>query len=206
LSAEPSLLSSFASIFPDFFRFLPVHFPAVLVVLDKGSNHRDETSGDTWTMGKKQEPGRQADGVYFRNIGAEPDGRGGFKVHKFRFGRDRGEARLRALQLERCWDAIVRSTPPGKRAVWDETTLQIGQAIAHGEDVVRFTPPPLTHFDNGESIPEWLLPAIPMTRIRQLRHQGYTLRKIGEIWGLPPETARRYCKGVPAGNQEKTES
>jgi hypothetical protein len=41
--------------------------------------------------------------------------------------------------------------------------------------------------------------------IQALRAQGYKLRKVGEIVGVPPETARRYCKGLSvgkAGNEE----
>jgi len=42
-------------------------------------------------------------------------------------------------------------------------------------------------------------------RMQALRAQGYKLRKIGEVVGVPPETARRYCKGLSvgkAGNEE----
>ena len=71
------------------------------------------------------------------NIGSEPAGKGGFKPHKFRPGRDPSDARIRAIQLERCWEAVARRTGSGERALRDDLTLQIGQGLARGEPVVR---------------------------------------------------------------------
>ena len=43
-------------------------------------------------------------------------------------------------------------------------------------------------------------------RIQALRAAGYKLRKIGELLGIPAETARRYCKGLPTGKEDNGET
>ncbi len=118
-------------------------------------------------MGRKEEPTRDARGMYRRDIGWKPDDKGGYAQHRFYLGRDRGEALLRCLQLERAWQAVERRWERDRRAgrpVWDDLTLQIAQAVARGEAVVRLAPPrrPLS-LDDYLSELHGLAPADPAT-------------------------------------------
>src|SRR4051794_17371213 len=59
-------------------------------------------------MAKKDEPTRDARGMYRRDIGWKPDGKGGYTQHRFYLGRDRDDALLRSLQLERVWVGVEK--------------------------------------------------------------------------------------------------
>ena len=133
-------------------------------------------------MAHKNQPGCERSGVYFRNLGHEADGQGGTRPHKFRLGRDRSQAMIRYLQLERVWDGVerrwqrigrLREVTGGTvvdhdgaavgvdsrwvgtdRPLWDGLTMQIALAVARGESVVRLVPPPHCQMD-AEQLAAW---------------------------------------------------
>ena len=92
-------------------------------------------------MGKKTEPTRKPDGRYLRDIGWKPKAGGGVEQHRFYLGRDRADAMLRSLQLEKVWDGVERRWErlgrPTERPLWDDITMQIAQAVARGEPVAK---------------------------------------------------------------------
>ncbi len=85
------------------------------------------------------------DGIYYRELGwkrgKEP---GKFRQHKFYLGGDHTEAQVRYLRLDQVWAATekrwVQEGESG-RPLWDETTLQIAQAVSRGEPVCRLDIP-----------------------------------------------------------------
>ncbi len=67
-------------------------------------------------------------------------------THTFYLGRDESSAKLANLLLEKLWVQIEsrwKETKQGKRPFWDKYTLQIGQAIAHGQNEVALDCPPI---------------------------------------------------------------
>lgn len=99
-------------------------------------------------MGRNGDVTRMPDGRYRRDIGWKPNSRGGYMQHRFYLGRDRSEALVRNIQLDRTWDATERrwqrwreqTHHAGERPVWDATTLLIAQAVARGEAIVQVVP------------------------------------------------------------------
>jgi hypothetical protein len=82
-------------------------------------------------------------GNYVRNLGwkGEP---GAYKQHRFYLGTNRAEAVVRAARLAQVWAAVEtrwQREPETPRPVWDEVTLQIGQAVSRGEPVCRLDLP-----------------------------------------------------------------
>ncbi|MBA4066513.1 MAG: hypothetical protein C0501_22970 [Isosphaera sp.] len=85
------------------------------------------------------------DGLYSRELGWKPAKEPGkLRQHKFYLGGDRTEAQLRYLRLDQVWAAAekrwVRDGEPG-RPLWDETTLQIAQAVSRGQSACRLDVP-----------------------------------------------------------------
>ena len=54
------------------------------------------------------DPTRGSNGLYRRDIGWKPNGKGGYSQHRFYLGRDRADAIIRGIQLERCWEGVER--------------------------------------------------------------------------------------------------
>lgn len=76
--------------------------------------------------------------------------------HRYDMGRDKAYALIRGLGLERAWsgverlrqakgteheERIGRQFAQSPKAVWDETTMAIAQAVARGGRVVHLPPP-----------------------------------------------------------------
>jgi hypothetical protein len=137
-------------------------------------------------MARKDEPTRDARGMYRRDIGYKSDGKGRYSQHRFYLGRNRDEALLRSLQLEKVWKCVetrweregqpregrprvcwgleggrlrvegrrlTRPMPTTPRVVWDDVSLQIAQAVARGEAMVRLTLPPVFYVADDHENP-----------------------------------------------------
>src|SRR4051794_19462535 len=97
-------------------------------------------------MAHKEALGQDAEGRYRRYIGWKY-GNNKMVQHLFRLGKDRGEAEKRNMRLEALWryveqrwrDLRERLLTNDPIPVWDEITLQMGQAVARGETVVRLS-------------------------------------------------------------------
>lgn len=113
-------------------------------------------------------------GRFQRDIGLEPNGNGGYKAHRFKLGSDRQAAVVRSYQLEAVWKAICKRherEPETPRPVWDETTVEIGKAVARGDVVVKLPVPAWLEQDmpEAEAVVSWLhdLQAdFPMVRLQ----------------------------------------
>lgn len=113
-----------------------VRFSAMLARADNGSNPQGDAA-----MARKDEPTRDACGMYRRDIGWKPDGKGGCTQHRFYLVRERTVALLRGLLLEKVWAGVEkrweRLGRPAGRPHWDDITLQTAQAAARGDHVAK---------------------------------------------------------------------
>jgi integrase len=96
-------------------------------------------------MAKKKDLCRSSNGIFVRNLGWKVSTEGKYLQHKFYLGRDDSAAKLASLRLERLWEQVTRrwqergseSLYPTDRAVWDEVTLTIAEAVRLGKSEVR---------------------------------------------------------------------
>jgi hypothetical protein len=92
-------------------------------------------------MGKRTGLCRSAKGLFVRNLGWKmtPDGK--YVQHKFYLGRDEQRAQYANLRLEQLWEQAckrwsrenARELQPLSQPMWNETTLEIAEAIRNGE-------------------------------------------------------------------------
>ena len=102
-------------------------------------------------MGRRAKNGRlpelkpDGDGIYYRELGWKPAKEPGkFRQHKFYLGSDRKEAQVRYLRLDQVWAATEKrwlKEQNAGRPLWDETTLQIAQAVSRGQSVCQLNIP-----------------------------------------------------------------
>ena len=103
----------------------------------------------------------KVDGRFYREIGKKQNG----KAPRFYLGHDEVKARYLIQKLEATWEGVKRywgfqieiegeeNSPPF--ACWDETTLQIGHAVAKGEPMVEINIP--EDMDKTSGMPKvWL--------------------------------------------------
>jgi hypothetical protein len=93
-------------------------------------------------------------GTYRRDMGWKPTEKG-FAQHRFYLGRDKQQAELRAMRLERLWELVEarwKREQRTERPVWDSVTLAIGQAIARGETTCPLDPQ--DHFAARQTLTE----------------------------------------------------
>jgi hypothetical protein len=101
-------------------------------------------------MVRKDELGQDSEGRYRRSLGWKVGNGNRMVQHLFRLGRDQQEAQRRNMRLERLWECVValwklhraNGKTDATSPVWDDYTLSIGQAIAHGEEDCILTAPP----------------------------------------------------------------
>lgn len=109
-------------------------------------------------MAKRHSPLKAdaARGLYYRSIGWKLDAKGRRVQPKFRLGRDRPTAQLAYDRLGALWDVVVAEherregpphgtfEPPGAEhdtgPLWDETTLQLAEAIRKGQHTIVVGP------------------------------------------------------------------
>ena len=95
-------------------------------------------------MAKKKSVCRTSSGSFVRNLGWKRSS-SGYAQHKFHLGRDEGKAALANLRLEQLWVEVNRRWErenayqlyPTDRAVWDEVTLAIAEAVRNGQPVAK---------------------------------------------------------------------
>jgi hypothetical protein len=81
-------------------------------------------------------------GTYRRDVGWKETEKG-VAQHRFYLGRDKQQAQLRAMRLERLWELVEQRwnrEQRTERPLWDSVTLGIGQAIARGETTCAVDP------------------------------------------------------------------
>jgi hypothetical protein len=83
-------------------------------------------------------------GTYQRDCGWKEVRPGEYRQHRFYLGRDRAQATVRWLTLDKVWDAVCalwRKEQGTPRPLWDETNLSIAMGVARGQDVIELTTP-----------------------------------------------------------------
>jgi hypothetical protein len=73
-----------------------------------------------------------ADGYYSRQLGWKLSPTGKRVQHTFRLGTEQRDAELRELKLRTLWERVERGCAPAA-ALWSDTTLELGKAIARGD-------------------------------------------------------------------------
>lgn len=94
---------------------------------------------------------KDASGQYRRDLGFKPTPTGDYRQHRFLLGRDRAQALIRSLALEKVWETVCVSWSRnriGPRPAWDADTLAIAQAVSKGEKRVV-----LNHREGTEGLP-----------------------------------------------------
>lgn len=121
---------------------------------------------------------RDARGNFKRALGWKKTKDGEYVTHTFYLGREHAAACLNVLQLEKVWGAVHKRWDVQRetvRALWDETTLEIGKAVGLGKSEVILTYPvplPLSNrpeFDYFIAFKVWLVKLreqFPMIRIK----------------------------------------
>ena len=120
-------------------------------------------------MVRKKAICRAANGLFVRNIGYKRAAKG-YAQHKFYLGRDEAKAALAGMRLEQLWGQVCRrwerekdfEVHPTDRAVWDEVTLAVADAIRDGQAAARI-PLPLPF---SAMVPESPLIAVWLDRLR----------------------------------------
>lgn len=144
-------------------------------------------------------------GRFQRDIGYKLTDKGEYKQHRFKLGHDRKVAAGRSQQLEAIWDAVckrVQREDEDARPLWDETTIQIGQAVARGEPVATLKVPAWLEQDmpEAEAVVGWLhdLQAdFPMIRLRiedqarQEQGESHWSARASDMTGRGRKLARR---------------
>ena len=103
---------------------------------------------------KIKELGTDARGNYVRNLGWKLTETGGRAQQRYYLGKDSEEARRRNARLQELWAVIEAEADSPKAALWNDTTLQIGIAIAGEEAVCHLAPPlPLDNDDDSGPTP-----------------------------------------------------
>jgi hypothetical protein len=108
---------------------------------------------------------RTTNGTFVRNLGWKYADQK-YAQHKFHLGRDESKAMIANLHLEQLWQEACRrwerenptALYPTERAVWDEVTLSIADAIRKGDRVAKIAlPSPISAFlPESSVIGEWL--------------------------------------------------
>ena len=118
--------------------------------------------------GKEEKTGlcRSAKGLFVRNLGWKSTTDGQHVQQKFYLGRDEQKAQLASLRLEQLWEQASKrwtrenglELNPTSRPVWNETTLEIAEAIRNGALVAFVSLPiPESVLKPGSAhIIEWL--------------------------------------------------
>lgn len=97
-------------------------------------------------------------GNFRRDLGWKVSESGGYTQQRFYVGTKRDKAEMRVSRLERLWDAVEKtwqqrrkdgkaSTP---RPLWDALTIDIGLAIARGDEAITIDP---VAYPGGERLP-----------------------------------------------------
>ncbi|MGO8749484.1 MAG: hypothetical protein ACLQNE_26290 [Thermoguttaceae bacterium] len=141
---------------------------------------------------KRIELKRNKKGLYSRSVGWKRSG-DEIITHTFYLGRDESAAKLANLRLEKLWEQVQatwKETGTGDRPLWDRHTLQIGQAIAHGQNEVALECPP--EFEGRPFDYDWW--------IKQMAHHYDVIRVIPTDADLGPKVAeekKRFDGMVP---------
>lgn len=90
---------------------------------------------------KIKELGKDSRGNRTRNLGWKLTANGDRSQHRFYLGKDADEASCRNIRLQDLWAIIESEAESPQTALWNDTTLQIGMAIAAGQTTCHLAPP-----------------------------------------------------------------